>query len=96
MSARDHQKSTEVVVGGHVRPAAVTGRCRVVLAGSLSCAARAALGDRFAGTTVTRHDSTTEVEVVCVDQPAVRAVLTLLWDLGHDVLSLDRDPLRPS
>ncbi len=27
----------------------------------------------------------------CVDEAAVRTVLTLLWDLGHDVLSLTHD-----
>jgi hypothetical protein len=70
----------------------VTQQCRIVLAGPLSAPARDAIDDRFTGTTITSHASTTVVELACVDQPGVRAVLTLLWDLGHDVLSLTHDP----
>jgi hypothetical protein len=66
-------------------------QCRIVLAGPLSEQARAAIDDRFTATTVTSHAATTVVELACADQPAVRAVLTLLWDLGHNVLSLTHD-----
>ena len=69
----------------------MTQHCRIVLAGPLSEPARTAIDDRFAPTTITIGGATTVVELACVDQPAVRAVLNLLWDLGHDVLSLTHD-----
>ncbi|MDT7576206.1 MAG: hypothetical protein QOH17_2539 [Pseudonocardiales bacterium] len=69
----------------------MTQQCRIVLAGPLSEPARAAIDDRFTATTITSDAATTVVELACADQPAVRAVLTLLWDLGHNVLSLTHD-----
>jgi hypothetical protein len=70
----------------------MTRPCRIVVDGPLSRSAQVAIGDRFSATTMTSTGSTTVVELACVDEPAVRAVLILLWDLGHNVLSLTHDP----
>ena len=74
---------------------------RVTVAGPLARRAADVLGSRFgevtirAGTTRER-DTSTVLEVDLVDQSALRALLTLLWDVGHDVLSLDSFPTTAS
>ena len=34
----------------------------------------------------------TVLTVDCVDQAAVRAVMTMLWDSGHDVIAMQATP----
>jgi len=48
---------------------------------------------RFGNVLVGRNGDDTVVDAVLVDQPSLRALLTLLWDAGHDVhdVSLIRD-----
>ena len=40
---------------------------------------------RFGNVSVGRNGEDTVLDAVLVDQPALRALLTLLWDAGHDV-----------
>ena len=53
------------------------------------------IGDRFTGASVRRAGPATRVELTGADQPALRALLTLLWDAGHDILSFTSDPDSP-
>ena len=74
---------------------------RVTVAGPLARRAADVIGARFGEMTIhagpTRDSSTrTVLEVDLVDQSALRALLTLLWDVGHDVLSLDLLPTTAS
>jgi hypothetical protein len=63
------------------------GAAGVVVAGPLSRAARAAIDDRFTGATVSARGGATLIAMAGADQAALRALVTLLWDLGHDVES---------
>jgi hypothetical protein len=40
---------------------------------------------RFGNVSVGRNGQDTVLDAVLVDQPSLRALLTLLWDAGHDV-----------
>jgi hypothetical protein len=60
---------------------------RIVVTGPLSRAARTAISDRFTGASVAGRGPVTLVAVAGADQAALRALMTLLWDLGHDVES---------
>ena len=40
---------------------------------------------RFGNVSVGRNGEDTVLDAVLVDQPSLRALLTLLWDAGHDV-----------
>lgn len=48
------------------------------------------IGDRFSRTTITSWRANTVVGISDADQPALRALVTLLWDLGYDVVTLTR------
>jgi hypothetical protein len=64
-------------------------RCEVTLRGPLSRSLLEVVRARF------DHVSTptaTVLVVETVDQPAVRALLTLLWDADHEVRSLTVEP----
>jgi hypothetical protein len=60
---------------------------------------------RFGNVSVGRNENDTVLDAVLVDQPSLRALLTLLWDAGHDVHDLSstldaeiapaHDPRRP-
>ena len=39
-----------------------------------------------------RRSATTVLDVDGLDQPAIRGLLTLLWDLGHDVVAVISQP----
>jgi hypothetical protein len=67
-------------------------RHRVTVAGPLSRAVAATVTSRFTGVGIGRTRTTTVLDVVLVDQPALRALLTLLWDAGHDVRSVESLP----
>ncbi len=43
---------------------------------------------RFGTVAVGRSGEDTVLDAVLVDQPSLRALLTLLWDAGHDVHDL--------
>ena len=62
---------------------------RLTVAGPLSRSVAATIGERFAGVRTHTAATATVLDVRCADQPALRALLTLLWDAGHDVLSLN-------
>ena len=64
-------------------------QCRVTVAGPLSLAAGQALRSQFGrALSVSRGDQTTVLDLDGLDQPAIRGLLTLLWDLGHDVVAV--------
>jgi hypothetical protein len=56
--------------------------------GRLGASAADILCSRFDGLVISRTDTTTAVSLRDVDQAALRAVLTVLWDLGHEVVSV--------
>jgi hypothetical protein len=63
-------------------------RYRIIVAGSLSQAAGQLITARFGPSAViddSRRDTTVEL---AADQAALRALLTMLWDLGHEVAIL--------
>jgi hypothetical protein len=63
----------------------VTHVYRLLVPGPVSRGLARAVADRFAGATVRGAGEDTVVELPGADQPALRALLTLLWDAGHDV-----------
>lgn len=72
--------------GARVEPAA-TVRCRVAVAGPLSAVATRALRAQYGqALSIDRVDRETVLDLDGLDQSAVRGLLTLLWDLGHDVV----------
>jgi len=71
------------------RPAAPGQWCRITVAGPLSVAAGRALRSQFGPSLrVGRSDQTIVLDLDGLDQPAIRGLLTLLWDLGHDVVAV--------
>jgi hypothetical protein len=66
----------------------MTGCYQLMITGPLSRSASTAITDRFAGVSITRCATDTVVRIRDADQAALRALLTLVWDVGHDVLSL--------
>jgi hypothetical protein len=73
-------------------------RYRLVVAGRLSETAVELIGSRFGpAASVAVQGSDSRVDLAG-DQPALRALLTLLWDLGHDLLVVGDppDPAGPS
>lgn len=77
-------------------------RYRVAVAGLLPRAVAGVIEARFGRVVihnvVVHPDGTgTALELAVVDQPALRALLTLLWDAGHEVRSLvSLPPKEPS
>ena len=63
------------------------------------------ISHRFGNVSVGRDGEDTVLDAVLVDQPSLRALLTLLWDAGHDVhdvsstadgdITAASDPRRP-
>ena len=63
------------------------------------------IADRFGKVSVGRNGDDTVLDAVLLDQPSLRALLTLLWDAGHDVQDVSAtadvdvppatDPRRP-
>jgi hypothetical protein len=67
----------------------VTAHVRVVVAGPLSAAATSAIQARYDVVGNTRRaDGETVLDLEGLDQPAIRGLLTLLWDFGHDVVAV--------
>jgi len=66
-------------------------QCDVIVTGPLARSAIDAIGRRFQ-VVATRTADTTTVTVDAVDQAAVRALLTMLWDSGHEVRAMSTHP----
>jgi len=41
---------------------------------------------------INRLDRKTVLDIDGLDQPSIRGLLTLLWDLGHDIVAVDSQP----
>ena len=50
------------------------------------------ISHRFGNVSVCRSGDDTVLDAVLVDQPSLRALLTLLWDAGHDVHDVSSTP----
>lgn len=72
----------------------MTAHCRVTVAGPLGAAADKAIRAQYDPRVVStrRGDSVTVLDLDGIDQPALRGLLTLLWDLGHDVVAVSSQP----
>jgi hypothetical protein len=71
-----------------------TGRCRVTVEGPLGAAATLALRSRYDRVILTtrRAGRRTVLDLDGLDQPALRGLLMLLWDFGHDVVAVSNQP----
>jgi hypothetical protein len=66
-------------------------RCELTVTGQLAGSVIETLRSRFTVASIRAADSTV-VTVDGVDQAAVRAVMILLWDTGHEVLTMTTSP----
>ncbi|MFC4942510.1 hypothetical protein [Pseudonocardia sp. GCM10023141] len=64
----------------------MTARYRLTVAGPLPVSLAGVIRSRFGDVTIHAHPRGTELDLAVADQPALRALLTLLWDVGQDVL----------
>ena len=69
----------------------MTTRYLVRVAGPLSHVVTQAVSDRFGPLDVCREAASTVLAVPVPDQPALRSLLTALFDFGHEVLSISRE-----
>jgi hypothetical protein len=65
-------------------------RYQLLVAGRLPRTVRELITDRFGSAVRIRAEERQTVLDIDGDQASLRALLTLLWDLGHDVASLRR------
>lgn len=73
----------------------MTGHYQLTIAGRLPDAVTQTIGARFGdGIRIRSTDGCTMLNVEDIDQPALRALLVLLWDFGHEVLSVSPGVLR--
>jgi hypothetical protein len=72
----------------------VTARCRVTVAGPLGAAATRAIRAQYDRVTLStqRTNRETVLDLDGLDQPALRGLLILLWDFGHDVVAVSHQP----
>jgi hypothetical protein len=73
----------------HTAP--VGSRWEFTVDGPLARSAAELIRSRFDGVS-TRAGNPTVLVIDGIDQAGVRAVLTLLWDTGHEVYSMGRHP----
>lgn len=66
-------------------------RCALTVNGPLAASVVDTIRKRF-NTVVTRVGDRTVLTVDDVDQAAVRAATTMLWDSGHEVLTMSVTP----
>lgn len=66
----------------------MTDRYLLTVRGPLSGVVVATIRERFGGVSISCRPTATAVEIAGADQPKLRALLTLIWDAGHDVRSL--------
>ena len=65
---------------------------RLVVAGRLSQTVTQLIDSRFgSAASIDRRGPDSAVDLTA-DQPALRALLTLLWDLGHDLVAIGQHP----
>jgi hypothetical protein len=67
---------------------------RLIVAGPLSQTAAQLIDTRFGSSAVISPSDRDSEVLLTSDQPALRALLTLLWDLGHDLLAFCACPGR--
>ena len=60
-------------------------RYRLSVSGPLPRRLVETINHRFGNVSVGRSGEDTVLDAILVDQPSLRALLTLLWDAGHDV-----------
>jgi hypothetical protein len=73
--------------------------CEVTVRGPLARAVVETASARFESVSAVDVTGDSVLTVDCVDQAGLRALLTLLWDTGHEVLRLTSAPAtarRPS
>lgn len=66
--------------------------CRVTASGPLSAAAAQAIRARYDCVVLSTSDHRTVLDLDGLDQSALRGLLTLLWDFGHDVIAVSDQP----
>ncbi|WP_395729690.1 hypothetical protein [Nakamurella sp.] len=70
----------------------MTARLRVTVAGPLSTAATSAVQARYDVVIGPRRaGDETVLDLEELDQSAIRGLLTLLWDFGHDVVAVTNE-----
>lgn len=69
----------------------MTLRFRLVISGPLPGTTLELLQSRFHTDDVTKESTSTELTGTVSDQPALRALLGLIWDTGGQVLSLETE-----
>lgn len=78
----------------------MTPHVRIRVAGALPRSVTQAIRDRFGIVSIRQRNlpppPATVLDLRCADQPALRALLTLIWDVGSDVLSLTTTEEDPS
>jgi len=70
-------------------------RYRLSVTGRLPKMVTELVADRFGSAAVISADESRTVVDIDGDQAALRALLTLLWDVGHDVRSVSRSGVPP-
>lgn len=70
-------------------------RCELTVSGPVALSVTEAISARFDGVS-TRTGDRTVLVIEAVDQAAVRAVMIMLWDSGHDVLAMVITATHPS
>ncbi|HYO32696.1 MAG TPA: hypothetical protein VES21_07595 [Nocardioidaceae bacterium] len=70
-----------------------TGNCyRLIVAGRIAHAAADIIEARFGSAASVHTDGADTAIDLASDQPSLRALVTLLWDVGHDLLSITQCP----
>jgi hypothetical protein len=65
---------------------------RLVVAGRLPRTVTELIESRFGSAASIGRSGPDSAVDLTADQPAVRALLTLLWDLGHDLVAIRKCP----
>jgi hypothetical protein len=84
---RSHPESHQ-----HARMASFNDRYRLVVAGPIAQAAADIVDARFGGAAAIHGFGHDTVVDLIADQPSLRALVTLLWDLGHELLAVLKFP----
>ena len=69
-------------------------RCELTVSGQVARSVVAAMRARF-DVVSTRTADDTVLTVGVADQAAVRALLIILWDAGHEVVAMTTEPTEP-
>ena len=65
---------------------------RLIVAGHLSQTVTQLIDSRFGSAASISRSGPDSAVALTADQPALRALLTLLWDLGHHLVAIRRCP----